>query len=335
MDEHYTPAHILTILNDEWGVKTKENKPISTSGIYSLFTNLFYTGFYEWKEEIVKGAHRPMITLEEFDKAQVVLGRKGKTRKRLHEHAYTGLIRCGECGCMITAEPPKQKMNKKGEVHIYHYLRCTKKNPRIKCSQSYIVVKNLETQIDELLETIEIPKAMEEWALKELRIQNQVQVKEFSTQRGQIQKEYNENEIMMAMLLRKLLKGVIDDETYQKNKTFFENERKRIQGQLGNYETKEDDWFNRVEKDFNFAREARRAFAAGELGEKRQIFAKLGSNFILKDKRLLVDLRKPFRSIQSGVSQTKSIFGSLEPIKNGLDKLKKVDFDRVIAAWSG
>ena len=45
-----------------------------------------------------------MITREEYDKAQAILGKKGKQRPKTREFAYTGTVRCGECGAMITAE---------------------------------------------------------------------------------------------------------------------------------------------------------------------------------------------------------------------------------------
>lgn len=49
-----------------------------------------------------------MITQEEYERVQILLGRKGKPRIKRHNFAFTGLIRCGECGAMVTADEKNQ-----------------------------------------------------------------------------------------------------------------------------------------------------------------------------------------------------------------------------------
>jgi hypothetical protein len=45
-----------------------------------------------------------MITLEEFDRVQILLGSPGRAKPKRHEFAFTGLIRCGACGGSVTAQ---------------------------------------------------------------------------------------------------------------------------------------------------------------------------------------------------------------------------------------
>ncbi len=49
-----------------------------------------------------------MITPEKYDKVQILLGRKGRPRPKKYNFAFRGLIRCGECGAMVTAEEKNQ-----------------------------------------------------------------------------------------------------------------------------------------------------------------------------------------------------------------------------------
>lgn len=96
-----------------------------------------------------------MVTKEEFDRVQVVLGRRAAPQpKRHHEMAFTGrLMRCASCGSSITAEP-KVKRNKNGNVHHYVYYHCTKKkNPD--CTERSIELKELNRQVIELLNGID------------------------------------------------------------------------------------------------------------------------------------------------------------------------------------
>ena len=65
----YTVSQILNKLNNEWGFrslkrKNSGDKPLAMSGLYKVFTNLFYAGIIVHNNEQYKGRHKPMITLE-------------------------------------------------------------------------------------------------------------------------------------------------------------------------------------------------------------------------------------------------------------------------------
>ena len=99
-----TPPRILGVANKEWGFRTRRFKRIggnelSRSGIYKIFTNQFYAGIIKYGGRQYEGKHDPMITLEEYDRVQILLGRKGKPRPKRHTFAFTGFIRCEEGGC--------------------------------------------------------------------------------------------------------------------------------------------------------------------------------------------------------------------------------------------
>src|SRR5580698_2146818 len=103
----YTPVQILNKANRQWGFRTpgrkrEGEKELATSTIYKLFTNIFYTGLFEWAGSTYRGNHEAMITLEEYDKVQFLLGKEGRPRLKTHDFAYTGIIKCSECGGMIT-----------------------------------------------------------------------------------------------------------------------------------------------------------------------------------------------------------------------------------------
>src|SRR3989339_1105944 len=151
-------AHEIAVT--QWGLKK-----LARSGFYRTLYNPFYYGWFEWPRgsgNWRKGKHEPMITREEFDRIQQLLHPGQKPKPEKHTFAYTGMIRCGECGCMITAEN-KVKRNKQGGEHYYTYYRCTKrKGP---CSQKYIEVRELEKQIAKTLSDIKVPPEFHGWAM--------------------------------------------------------------------------------------------------------------------------------------------------------------------------
>lgn len=333
----YTVPSILKIVNEEWGFRNRQGRKIGLSSIYKIFTNPFYAGLFSWKGEIKEGKQEPIITMEEFDKAQIILGKKGKPRNMIHQHAYTGIIKCSECESMITAEPPKIKTNKgDGKVHTYNYMRCTKrKKVESKCLQKCIRVEQLEEQIDEKLLDIEISEDIQKWVFKQIRQETEDDVKKFASERANMQKAYNENELMIETLTKKLLKGVIDDLTYKSSHSSFEMERARIKQAMTDYDKKKDNWIAKAENYFQFATEAHKAFNKATPEKRREILVYLSSNLFLKDKKLILEAKLPFDAIKDGVIRTKQIFGSFEPLKGLMDKPNKALEDKVSTIWSG
>ena len=112
----YTPPQVLEKLNHEWGFRTSKHRklgglPLSRGALYRILTDPFYYGWFEFPKgsgNWYQGKHKPMITEEEFQRIQQLLGKGGRPRPQKHTFAYTGLIRCGECGGAITAEIKEQ-----------------------------------------------------------------------------------------------------------------------------------------------------------------------------------------------------------------------------------
>ena len=109
----HTPPKILEIANTKWGFRTRPTrrmggKPLARSAIYQLFTKPFYYGRFEYpvgSGTWHQGKHEPMVTEVEYNRVQILLGRNGNPRPQSHpEFAFTGLIRCGECDRMVTAD---------------------------------------------------------------------------------------------------------------------------------------------------------------------------------------------------------------------------------------
>jgi len=311
--------------SDKQGLKTRPTKKlsygsfVSRSTWYRIFTDPFYYGYFLYGKiqdrQLYKGAHVPMITPEEFDHVQIILGRKGKPRPKKHVFAFTGLMQC-DCGASITAEQ-KIKRQQNGNVHHYIYYHCTRKiNPD--CTEKSIELKELNKQIDKTLEKLTISEKFQDWAIKylhEMR-QNEAQSNEIALankQRalGQIARQID------ALLLKYTSPEnssgqLISDSEYQTLKDRLTKEKATIESDLTSHSRKMDEWVELGERTFNFARYARLWFARGDPETKRAIFACLGSHLLLKDRRVAITLRKPFEFI----------FENKEMIENELSKVR-------------
>lgn len=336
LTQKYTVAQVLDKMNNEWGYLTPKTKrqggrPMAESTIYRILADPFYFGKFQYRGEWYKGAHETIITEDDFWRVQEILGRKGKSRPKTHNFAFTGLIRCGECGSMITAEE-KFKKQKNGNAHHYTYYRCGKgKNVCPKCSQKTLEIKELEKQVDAYLEKIQIPEDFKNWAIKWLNNLNDGEIKEREIIRATQQKAYDNVEKKLDSLLSMRISELINDAEYTERKNKLLQEREKMAEQLKNYESRADNWRENVEKTFEFSCYARHWFKNGDLDTKKTILISLGSGFILKDRQLSLNLQKPFEIVKTGLEEIKT----LEPVQIGLISKTKHSSVKKSALWGG
>jgi len=351
----YSPPTILKIANNQWGLRTPHGKPLSRSAIYRIFANPFYCGLFEYPKgsgNWYQGKHEPMITIEEYDRVQVLLGRKDNPRPKRHDFPFRGLIRCGECGAMVTPDEknqlicpnckykfsynnklacPKCKIQikdmKKPVFLRYLYYYCTKrKDP--KCSQGSLEIKELEKQIDEFLAKIEISEGFKNWAIKYLREENEKEKALREEVLKSQQKAYEQCQKKLSNLLELRLSplntdgNLLSDEEYAERKAELIKEKVRLEEILREGNKRIDCWLETAEKTFDFACHARYWFKNGTPEEKSQILQALGSNLILKDKKLEIELKKPFQIISDVLKGVERIKPSFEPEKRHENKFK-------------
>ena len=127
----------------------------SKNRVKRVLTDTFYYGDFEYSGEIHKGTHKPIISKQLYDKVQAAMEMRGRKQKAHKDpQALCGLLKCGSCGCSITAESiTKRQQN--GNVHRYVYYRCTRK--RGLCTEPYIREAELEAQLNDLLAGFVLP----------------------------------------------------------------------------------------------------------------------------------------------------------------------------------
>src|SRR3989344_5648861 len=287
---NYTPPQILKTVNEEWKFKTRTTKkfigkPLSRSGIYRLFNNPFYYGWFEYgnknNRQLCKGSHEPMITEEEFDRVQKILGRKGKPRPKEHRFAFTGLMRCGNCEAMITAEE-KIKRQKNGNIHHYVYYHCTKRKDE-NCPEKTIELKDLNIKIDTLIKNLTISDKFKDWAIRYLHEIRENEAQSNETVLDNKQKQLLQITKQLDNLLLKYTSPenesgqFITDQEYQTLKTRLVKDKTGLESELKTHGKTIEEWVELSERTFNFARYAQMWFAKGNMDTKRAVFAALGS----------------------------------------------------------
>ena len=304
----HSVSEIHAIATDKWKLTTRETKrvtakPLALSMMYRIFMSPFYYGWFEYPKDSgkwFKGKHTPMVTEEEFNEVQKRLGRyAGKPKSQTHEFAYAGIMTCGNCSAAVTAEE-KWKRYKNGSSHCYIYYHCTKRKDK-NCPEQYIEEKDLEAQIDFILAKFQITEEFKDWAIRfvnEPREDEESQRVESASQKhkriGEITKQ------LESMFLKYTSPAnaegeLIPDNEYRTAKMKLEKEKASLEQNLATVDEKEAELLEFSEETFKFACYARGWFNEGGTKKKRAILLSLGSNFILKDKVLSIDLHEPWK----------------------------------------
>ena len=340
---NYTPPKILDVANNEWGLKTRRTKrmggnPLSRSGIYKIFTSLFYVGIIENNKIQYEGQHEKMITLEEYDRVQMLLGRKGKPRPQHHEFAFTGSIRCGTCGCLYTAETKKKLIKRTGEIREHTYYHCTRRTTKIKCDQKKnIPVGDLELYIEKEIEKYTILPEFLQWALEGLSKKNDTEIEDrtkiYEMQHKALATTQRELDELTKMRYRQL----INDETFLKEKNTLQGKITQLKENLRETETRADKWLELTEKTFSFATYARNAFitAKGKEGleRKKEILLALGKTPIIQAGKLIIEANEWFVPIQNDYPALEAEYLRLEPTKMPMNEAKIEAIASISTRW--
>lgn len=336
---NYTVPKLLKIVNDEWGYRTPKTKRkgggrLVESVMYRMLTNLFYTGGFEWAGRYYTGNHKAMITLEEYDRVQIILGRAGKPRSKTHEFAYTGIMVCSICGGMITATEKTKLIKKTNELTTYVYYHCGHKKKNAQCKdQERMTLKEVEDQIDIKLERYTIHPQFNQWALDILARENDKEIddrqKIYETQHKSLTTTQTELDNLTRMRYREL----IDDETFIKERDTLKTQIAKLKGNLRDTESRAEKWIELTEKTFHFATYARKAFLTGTLDEKREILTALGQNFSVKDKEVFITANEWFVPIEKAYPELEAEFNRVELDKTLTVSMRSEYFSQLILSW--
>jgi len=264
----YSGADICRML-PEWGLVGVRDKPIALSKVHDILANPFYIGLFRFKGEIYEGTHPPLITRKLFKRVQDVRQRRGyKRRPKKQPFPLRGLIRCHECGCMITAE------KKKG----HNYYHCGKR--RGPCPTKTIREEALAELLRESIRRVSIP---DDWAEKMLaevetwkRDEEAKQADLVAAQRI----EFDEMQEKLDRLLDAYVDGILDKDEFAARKEQYVTRKRELADSVAAFES---GGASRLEPLVTFisdARQARYTAASQDLSDLRKWHHLLGSNLL-------------------------------------------------------
>jgi DNA-directed RNA polymerase subunit RPC12/RpoP len=352
---NYSPARIQHIANNEWGFRTPRTKlgggnPLSRSVIYKMFTNPFYYGRYEYPKgsgNSYDGLHIPMITEAEFERVQWLLHRDTNPRPQTeYDLPLRGLIKCGECGSSITAQFKEQvrctqcrfkssvknrgtcgkcglaisDMNKP-VIRRYAYYHCTRTlNPL--CRQKCVSSTALEAQLIEKLKAFGLASDLRDWGLKcidGLREQELADKQQLIAER---KKAYDhclmrlENLVKLKTAPENADNGLLSDEEYQKQRTDLLAEKSRLAIDSSAFESEVNEKAQCIKEALEVMADLEKLTPDANTLRRREVLSALGSNHVLKEKKLEIKPEFPFSEFPRDGKDDGQDFTPIEPENN-------------------
>jgi site-specific DNA recombinase len=136
--------------------KSGNKVPVAT--LHKILRKRIYTGEFDYAGVRYRGIHDPLVTLEVWNRVQEILDGRQRRRHQLDRpFLYSGLIRCGHCGCSLVAELKKRR---------YAYYHCT--GYRGNCGEPYAREERLDRHFATLLRALVVAPAILQWLTTEL-----------------------------------------------------------------------------------------------------------------------------------------------------------------------
>jgi hypothetical protein len=300
----------------EWALRTRKTavrggKPLSFQYVFRLFANPYYMGLIRLRNgEAYKGAHPPMVTPAEFEQAQDLLGRPGRTRPSRHLFAYAGLLPCGLCGRMMV---PEEHVKRSGRRFVYY--RCRGRINGRSCPNPSLPEASLEKQLEDDLRRLSLPREAIQWVIDNLRPELDATISQQTAQRSALEKALADARRESDLKLR----NQVDDETFERRRLGLLDRQAKVALQLEQPGPSPDQLLARLEQTLEFSAFVSEAFASGDAVRRRQIFQAVCANSRVRDRKALCKANEPF-SFFEGSGLTRSWWTIVEDVRTWLLK---------------
>jgi DNA invertase Pin-like site-specific DNA recombinase len=292
------PEQIRREANEKWGFRTVQRKrsggkAITRTMIYEILANPFYTGQISYKGRLHPGKHEAIVTREEFRQVQTILQRDGRRRPQRHEFAFTGILKCGNCGGSITAE---EHVKKSGLRFVYYH--CSRHRAVTEpCREPAIPERQLIDQLANTLGRLTIPESILVWIKRKVN-----RVLEADHTRGELVRRTLEEanrstEREIANLLTLRLRDLVPDSVFTAKTEELEQRQASLEERLTTATKAGGEVAGRITELLDFAASARKSFVEGSAVQQRTILEAVGSNYLLAGRKVSFQLGKPLELV--------------------------------------
>ena len=263
---------------------------LSKSHVERILKNPFYTGSFLWNGSLFRGKYFALVSRTLFEAAQKAMGNRQKGKRHKRTFAFSGLIVCGKCGCLVTAEI------KKGRYVYYH---CNKS--KTACDEIYYREEDLDPQFDAIVKGITIDPSIRDWLVQALKESHQEETafnqETISRLHGELRKVKSRlDQVYLDKLDMKVSEGFWMEKSRE-----WQAEQDRILDQIRAHQGADRRYYDDGLKLLELASRAYELYSKQPAEQKNKFLKILLSNCILERATLRPTYKKPFDLFAQGV----------------------------------
>ena len=273
-----------------WGLTFRKGNQMSISVVHKILRNPIYMGRFRWAGTEYQGTHEPLVSRALWDRVQSVLADRFGTRQRGSKHgfAFTGLVKCGHCGCAMVGEI------KKGRYVYYH---CT--GYRQKCPEPYTREEVLDAEFARILDGISIDDRILGWIVTALKAGQMDERRHRDEAIARLQVDYDRIQTRLDAMYVDKLDGRIEAAYFDRKASEWRRDLDGIAASIAEHQTADRGYVDSGVRLLELAARASGLFLGQSPAEKRKLLGFVVATASWKDGQLSAALRQPFALISN------------------------------------
>ena len=215
----------------DFGLKMKTSKKLHKQTIRGILSNRFYIGEMYSGGQYYPHCYPRLTDSYTFERCQEILEGKANHKVQKHEYVFKGLVRCKNCGGVVSTDINVHSAKKKGgEKIVYKYLFCPQ------CGGYRTREENGVEKVKEALKTLKnMPKSVVEKLVacldEEIYKDHKMEIEAKKALDRQIA-GFAEKE---SRLIDLFTEGSITQDLYTKKLTEYRQDKKKLEERLTDY----------------------------------------------------------------------------------------------------
>jgi site-specific DNA recombinase len=291
--ENYSLLEISRKLRKEY----KTNK--SRSMVHFILNNRFYIGYITNEGQEYPHKYDQFIDKKIYDKVQAVMNKRSGNKKRFKyagkEFAYRGLLRCHQCGCMITPELKKRKLAN-GNYNYHTYYHCTNYHKVHKKVKS-VKESTIDKQFADLFDNLEIPEKELKNIVTSLKQSHQDKNYFFEQEFNYLNSQLSRQKKRVSTAYEDRLDGCITRDKYEKIRKGSEEKQKELEKKIADLNEAEREYYMTVSFLVELGSRSSDIFSRSKPHEKRALLNFVLSNRELDGEKVLYKAKFPFNTV--------------------------------------
>jgi len=265
------------------GLTNRKGNKVMISSVAEMLKNPFYHGDFIWAGKQYHGKHPPIVDKALYDRVQAMISSKNHTRESTHGFAYTGLLKCAECGCSITAEI------KKGRYIYYH---CT--FDKGKCGGSYVREEELERQFGKIFKQFQFSEKVFNWTREALQLSQKEKAEFHNKAIEKLNAQYLKLQNRIDQMYLDKLDGEVEEAFYIKHMKEWREDQKRLQRDISEHQSADENYIEQGIRLIEIARNAYQFFHRKDQPIRAELVRFIFPNSNLRDGKVEPVFKPPF-----------------------------------------